>query len=81
MDNYTDVMFCLQVAHAAAKLREEAEMSQLAKERADAEAKKLEAAAALEREIAEAAEKGITLQICGYGKKAAQAEPIFAQVA
>ena len=62
-------MFCLQVAHAAAKLREEAEMSQLAKERADAEAKKLEAAAALEREIAEAAEKGITLQICGYGKK------------
>lgn len=69
MDNYNDVMFCLQVAHAAAKLREEAEMSQLAKERADAEAKKLEAAAALEREIAEAAEKGITLQICGYGKK------------
>ena len=51
MDNYTDVMFCLQVAHAAAKLREEAEMSQMAKERADAEAKKLEAAAALEREI------------------------------
>ena len=56
-------------AHAAAKAREEAEMAALAQERADAEAKKAEAAAALEREMAEAAEKGIILQVYGAGRK------------
>ena len=56
-------------AHAAAKAREEAEMAALAQERADAEAKKAEAQAALEREMAEAAEKGIILQVYGAGRK------------
>ena len=44
-------------------------MAALAQERADAEAKKAEAAAALEREMAEAAEKGIILQVYGAGRK------------
>ena len=39
---------------------------------ADAEAKKAEAAAALEREMAEAAEKGIILQVYGAGLKASK---------